>query len=236
MRVLTSNVSRGLTLAILAAVGLAVDAWAQPESRPAQVQPKEQPATPPPEAPKAEKPVEPPKVVPETPAPKADPFVLGHKAEDIDGRTRDLAEFKGKVILIVNTASKCGYTGQYRGLEALYQEFGKDGFTVLAFPSGDFKNQEFGDNADIKAFCTGPESDYKVTFPLFGKVSVTGEKAHPLFKQLAAQPAPVGGEPKWNFTKWLVDREGKVVTRFEFRVKPDDSELRKGITDLLKKK
>jgi len=234
MRILNSNASCGLAAAILAAAGVAGLVTAQPvETKKPETTPAKQPPT---EAPKELPKVEVPKVAPPTPAPKADPYVLGHTVEDIDGRPQNLAQYKGKVVMIVNTASKCGYTPQYRGLEALYQEFAKDGFVVLAFPSADFKNQEFGDNADIKAFCTGPESDYKVTFPLLGRVGVVGEKAHPLFKQLAAQASPVGGEPKWNFTKWIVDRQGNVVSRFEFRVKPDDSELRKAITDQLGKK
>jgi len=175
-----------------------------------------------PETPASEKPTE-----------KPSPYVLGHRVTDIDGKEVDLAQWKGSVILIVNTASKCGYTPQYLGLQNLYAENKDKGLIVVGFPSGDFMNQEFADNAEIKKFCTADDSKYKVTFPLMAKVSVKGEGAHPLFKQLAAQPAPVGGEPKWNFTKWLVDRSGNVVARYDTRIKPDDLDLQKRVSELL---
>jgi glutathione peroxidase len=162
-----------------------------------------------------------------------DAYVLGFTIPDIDGKEQDLAQWKGKVVMIVNTASHCGYTRQYKNLESLYQRFKDRGFVVLAFPSRDFADQEFEDNAAIKNFCTGPESKYKITFPLFARISVRGEKAHPLFAKLRAQPAPIGGEPKWNFTKWLVDRRGNVVARYDTRVDPDSDEVKKRIEELL---
>jgi glutathione peroxidase len=163
----------------------------------------------------------------------ADPYVLGHTVNDIDGKAVDLASFKGQVVLIVNVASKCGFTPQYLGLEALYQEKKTRGFAILAFPANDFMGQEPGTNAEIKEFCTGEESKFKVTFPLFEKISVKGDQIHPLYKQLTEQPSPVGGDVGWNFTKYLVDREGEVVARFDSRVKPDDAAMNKRIDELL---
>lgn len=174
----------------------------------------------------------------------ADPYVLEFTMKDIDGRERRLDEFKGKVVLMVNVASNCGYTPQYAGLEALYSQRKDAGFVILAFPSNDFGGQEPGSDADIKAFCTGEK--YKVTFPLFSKIPVTdrsgkddpskAQSAHPLYRKLAAQPEPIGGPPKWNFTKFLVNREGRVVARYEPRVKPDDVEMLKKIEQLLAEK
>lgn len=138
--------------------------------------------------------------------------VLSTKVKRIDGTEETLSKYKGKVIVIVNVASKCGFTTQYEGLQALYAKHKDDGLVVLGFPANNFGNQEPGENKDIAAFCTGT---YGVEFPMFEKVSVKGDDAHPLFKALSAQPKPVGGEPKWNFTKFVIDREGKVVARFD---------------------
>ena len=138
--------------------------------------------------------------------------VLSIKVKRIDGTEETLSKYKGKVIVIVNVASKCGFTTQYEGLQALYAKHKDDGLVVLGFPANNFGNQEPGENKDIAAFCTGT---YGVEFPMFEKVSVKGDDAHPLFRALSAQPEPVGGEPKWNFTKFLLDREGKVVARFD---------------------
>lgn len=233
MRVLYSNVSKSvatMVVGLVGASGLAGLAW-QPEKVPTQEPKPAQPAPPPvtPAAPETPKEPEAPKTPKE--APKVDPYVLDFKIADIDGKEQDLSQWKGKVILIVNTASKCGYTKQYKPLEELYEQRKDKGFVVLAFPSGDFANQEFEDNAKIKQFCTVDE--YKVTFPLFSKVHVKGDEAHPLFKKLIAQPAPIGGDPKWNFTKWLVDRNGNVVNRFDFRVSPTAEDVTKKIDDLL---
>lgn len=183
--------------------------------------------------------LEDPKPMPASPTPApakpaSDPaYVLDVKAKRIDGTEEDLSIYRGKVVLIVNVASKCGYTPQYAGLEALYQAKKDAGLVILGFPSNDFGQQEPGTSEEIKAFC---DTRYKITFPLFEKVGVKGDAAHPLFKKLAAQPAPIGGDaggPKWNFTKYLVDRSGKVVARYESRVKPDDKELAKRIDELL---
>lgn len=161
------------------------------------------------------------------------PYVLDHKAKSIDGKEVDLETYKGKVVLIVNVASKCGFTPQYKGLEALYESKKDAGLVILGFPSNDFKQQEPGSEADIKKFCT---ENYGVTFPMFSKIVVKGEKADALYKDLASQPSSVGGEPGWNFTKYLVDRNGNAVAKFDSRIKPDDSTLVKRIEELLSEK
>lgn len=163
----------------------------------------------------------------------ADPAVLGFKVKDIEGKEVDLGTFKGKVVLIVNVASKCGYTRQYAGLQKLYEQKKDQGLVILGFPANDFGSQEPGTDLEIKEFCT---ANYKVTFPLFSKISVKGETSHPLYKKLSAQPAPVGGEPKWNFTKFLVDRAGNAVARYDSNVKPDSAEFVKKIDELLAQK
>ena len=131
----------------------------------------------------------------------------------IDGTPTTLAEYIGKVLLIVNVASKCGFTPQYTGLEQLYQRYKDQGFVVLGFPCDQFGNQEPGDEAEIAQFCS---LIYDVTFPMFAKVNVNGDDAHPLFKQLKkAAPGLLGSEGiKWNFTKFLVDPAGKTVKRY----------------------
>jgi len=164
------------------------------------------------------------------------PYVLDFTVKTIDGKDQSLAEYKGKVLLIVNVASKCGFTGQYTGLEKLYKEKKDAGFVVLGFPANDFGSQEPGTNEEIQEFCSGDGSKYKVTFPLFAKISVKGEDQHPLYRRLAEQPAPIGGAPGWNFTKYLVDRSGNVVAKFDSRVKPDDSVLMTRVEELLKAK
>jgi glutathione peroxidase len=165
-----------------------------------------------------------------------DPFVLKYTMNAIDGTPVDLASFKGKVVLMVNTASKCGFTGQYADLEALYKKHKDAGLVILGFPSNDFMGQEPGTNADIAKFCS---TEFGVTFPMFEKVTVKGDDAHPLYKQLAAQPDPIGGAPKWNFTKFLVDREGKVVFRSDARMlsrKSLETELVAKVDELLAKR
>lgn len=171
---------------------------------------------------------------PEAPKPPPSPMVLSGVVKDIDGKDVDLASFKDKVCLIVNVASNCGYTHQYVGLEALYQKKKDQGFVILAFPANDFLGQEPGTAEQIKEVCYGK---YKVTFPVFSKVSVVaGPEQSPLYKQIAAQPAPVGGDPKWNFTKFLVDRSGNVLERFEPRIQPTDAALLTAIDRELGKK
>ena len=160
---------------------------------------------------------------------------LGFTMKRIDGTDEDLSKYKGKVVVIVNVASKCGFTGQYGGLEELYKKYGKDGLVILGFPANNFNGQEPGTNDEIAKFCS---ATYGVTFPMFEKISVKGADAHPLYKLLAAQPAPIGGEPKWNFTKFVIDRNGKVVARFDadkkyVRTKDVEPELEKAIAPLL---
>ncbi len=149
--------------------------------------------------------------------------------ETIDGRPQKLADFKGKALLIVNTASECGYTPQYKGLEALYQRYQARGFTVLAFPSNDFGGQEPGTNAEVKKFC---ELKYKTTFPLFAKVKVKGPDAHPLFAYLQGLPKH-GGEVKWNFNKFLVDPLGNVVAHLPSGADPGGDEVAKQVEAVL---
>lgn len=173
-------------------------------------------------------------------APAATGGVYDFEAKTIDGETVKLSKWAGKVLLIVNVASKCGYTPQYAPLQALYKKHEQQGLVILAFPSDQFGNQEPGTNEEIKTFC---ETRYAVTFPLFAKVDVNGEKAIPLYRYLRSQQsgqldkddpsaAKLHGSEEtperlesdaiqWNFTKFLVDRRGKVVKRFESSVTPD---------------
>jgi glutathione peroxidase len=139
--------------------------------------------------------------------------VYDFNATDIDGRERGLREFAGRALLIVNVASKCGFTPQYRGLETLWRKHRDRGFAVLGFPCDQFGRQEPGDENEIKAFCS---TRYDVTFPLFAKIEVNGAGAHPLYRWLKGEQAGVFGTEaiKWNFTKFLVDRSGQVVKRF----------------------
>ena len=133
-------------------------------------------------------------------------------ATSIDGIERQLVDYKGKVILVVNTASQCGFTPQYKGLEKLYQEYVDRGLVVLGFPCDQFGHQEPGDDAEIATFC---ERNFGVTFPLFAKVDVNGSGAHPLFEHLRSEKSGmVGNKIRWNFTKFLVDTEGNVVKRY----------------------
>jgi glutathione peroxidase len=142
-------------------------------------------------------------------------------AKRIDGSDGTLAEFRGKVLLIVNVASRCGFTPQYTGLEALYRKYSARGFAVLGFPCNQFGAQEPGTEAEIGSFCS---TTYDVTFPMFAKVDVNGADAHPLWQHLKnAKPGLLGTEAiKWNFTKFLVDRQGEVVARYAPKDKPED--------------
>ena len=134
-------------------------------------------------------------------------------ATTIDGETRSLADYRGKTLLIVNVASKCGFTPQYEGLEALYRQYRDQGLVVLGFPCDQFGHQEPGDEAEIRTFCS---TNYDVTFPLFAKIDVNGANAHPLYQHLKrAAKGILGSEAiKWNFTKFLVDKAGRVVKRY----------------------
>jgi glutathione peroxidase len=144
-------------------------------------------------------------------------------ARTIDGREQSLKDFQGKVLLVVNVASKCGFTPQYTGLEALHRKLGGRGFAVLGFPCDQFGHQEPGDEADIAKFCS---LTYDVSFPMFAKVEVNGDGAHPLYRHLKSEAKGVLGTEaiKWNFTKFLVDRDGKVVRRYAPNDKPESLE------------
>ena len=148
----------------------------------------------------------------------------------IDGKARKLSEYAGKTLLVVNVASKCGFTPQYEGLEALWRKHGKEGLVVLGFPCDQFGHQEPGNEEEIRSFCS---LKYDVTFPMFAKVDVNGEKTHPLYRFLKkAAPGLLGTEAiKWNFTKFLVDRKGKVVARFAPSDAPES--LEKDVEKLL---
>ena len=149
--------------------------------------------------------------------------VLDFSAARANGEDTALSEFGGKVLLVVNTASKCGFTPQYEGLESLQKSFGDRGFSVLAFPCNQFALQEPGTNDEIKEFC---DTKYGVTFKIFNKINVNGSKADPLYKFLQKQISGIAGTPqiKWNFTKFLINREGKVVERFSPQVLPQEIE------------
>lgn len=150
--------------------------------------------------------------------------------KDIDGKDTSLKAYQGKVMLIVNVASKCGKTPQYAQLEQLNQDFQKDGLAVLGFPCNDFGGQEPGSNTDIKEFCS---SKYKVTFPMFDKLKVKGPEKHELYQVLTGPQSPFPGDVKWNFGKFLVSRDGKILKRFEPSVKPDAPEVVTAIKEAL---
>jgi glutathione peroxidase len=143
-------------------------------------------------------------------------------ATTIDGETQSLADYKGKVVLVVNTASECGSTPQYAGLEGLWRHYRDRGLVVLGFPSNDFGAQEPGTEAEIKAFCT---TKFHVSFPMFAKVKVLGDGQSPVFRFLSADY----GEPKWNFYKYLIDRDGRVIKTFSNAVAPEDQALRAAV-------
>lgn len=145
------------------------------------------------------------------------------KAENIDGNMVSLEDYKGKTVLIVNVASKCGYTPQYEGLQALYDTYKNDDFVILGFPANNFQGQEPGTDEEIKQFCT---LEYGVEFPMFSKVSVLGEDQAELFTYLTALENPdFKGDIKWNFEKFLVSKEGKLLRRFRSNVKPESDKL-----------
>ena len=156
------------------------------------------------------------------------PPLLDHTLKDIDGTMQNLCAYAGKVVLVVNTASQCGYTGQYKGLQALYDKYGKQGLVVLGFPANDFGGQEPGSNAKIKAFC---ETRYEVDFPLFSKVGVTAANANPLHESLARA---TGERPRWNFHKYLIDRSGTRALSFASQVEPESKQMVQAIESMLK--
>ena len=153
------------------------------------------------------------------------------KAKTIDGQSISLAQYNGKVALVVNTASKCGFTPQYKALQALYDKYKDRGFVVLGFPSNDFLRQEPGTNAEINNFCS---LRYGVSFPLFEKAPVKGKDTQPVFRYLKSTPiGGKGGEIGWNFTKFLIDQDGRVVARFGSMTKPDSAKVTAKIEALL---
>jgi glutathione peroxidase len=163
------------------------------------------------------------------------PAVLNFKMDGLDGNEVDLSRYAGKVVLIVNVASKCGYTPQYKGLEAIYEKYGSEGLVVLGVPSNDFGHQEPGTSEEIATFC---KSRYKVKFDMVAKVPVKGEDKVPLYKYLTSQDTDpkFAGPIKWNFTKFLVGRNGDVVARFEPKVKPESEQIVQAIEAELAKK
>ncbi len=155
--------------------------------------------------------------------------IYDFRVKTIDGADKSLSDYKGQVVLVVNTASRCGFTHQYAGLEELYDKYKAKGFTILAFPENDFLNQEPGDNSTIKKFC---ELKYKVTFPLFAKISVKGPAMAPLYHYLTTASG-FNGDITWNFNKFLVNRQGKVIGRYGSRTEPLDPSVEKDVTNAL---
>src|SRR6266513_5556304 len=162
-----------------------------------------------------------------TSAMAACPTLLDRNVQTLDERAQSLCQYAGKVVLIVNTASQCGYTPQYEGLEALYRKYQSRGLVVLGFPSNDFGGQEPGSNKEIASFCV---NQYAIDFPMFSKSSVRGAAANPLFAELAKT---TGKAPQWNFHKYLIDRGGRQVLSVETRVEPTDPRLVSSIEKFL---
>lgn len=146
------------------------------------------------------------------------------KVKDIDGKEFDLSSLKGKKVLVVNTASKCGYTPQYEQLESIYKTYGNDKFTIIAFPANNFGNQEPGTDAEVEEFC---KKNYGVSFPIMSKISVKGDDMNPLYEWLTSKKenGVMDSEVKWNFQKYLIDENGKLVNVYESKVKPDDDKI-----------
>ena len=148
----------------------------------------------------------------------------------IDGQATSLASYKGKVVLLVNVASRCGYTPQYSALQAVYEKYKDRGLVIVGIPANNFGAQEPGTNEEIKTFC---KTKYSVSFPMMAKVSVKGDDITPLYQFLTDKNLPTGGEIKWNFTKFLVGPDGKVIARFEPKVTPDSPEVSAAIEKAL---
>lgn len=161
----------------------------------------------------------------------AGPDLLNIPLKTIDGEVTSLQQYKGKVLLLVNVASKCGFTKQYAGLEQLYKDKQGEGLVVLGFPSNDFGNQEPGTSEEIKEFCS---MNFGVTFPLFEKIRVKGKEQHPLYAALTGSDSPFPGSVKWNFGKFVIDREGKIVARFGSMTKPESAKLVAAVDEALK--
>lgn len=163
------------------------------------------------------------------------PAVLNFKMKSLDGKDMDLAKYQGKVVLVINVASACGYTGQYQGMQGLHDKYAKEGLVVLGVPCNDFGKQEPGSEADIAKFC---DSKYGVKFDMLSKVAITGKEPAPLYKHLTAKDTnpKFGGPVKWNFTKFLIGKNGEIVGRYEPDVEPSSAELIKAIEAELAKK
>jgi len=160
----------------------------------------------------------------------ADKTFHSFKVKDIDGKDKSLSDFKGKVVLVLNVASKCGLTKQYEGLQKLYLKFKAKGFEIVAFPANNFNKQEPGSNEEIKMFCT---QKYNVTFNMMSKIDVKGAGIHELYKHLIAETK--ADEISWNFEKFLIGPDGKIISRYKPRTKPDDKKLVKAIENALSK-
>jgi glutathione peroxidase len=158
--------------------------------------------------------------------------VLGFQVRDIEHKSVDLSRYKGDVLLVVNTASQCGYTPQYEGLESIYKKYKGRGFAVLAFPANEFGRQEPGTDEEIKSFCS---SKYNVTFPLFAKIVVKGEGIHPLYQFLTSPETNprFAREIPWNFAKFLVSRKGEVIARFEPDDEPESAKIVQAVESAL---
>lgn len=159
------------------------------------------------------------------------PNLLAIPLKDIDGKDTTLGAHKAKATLVVNVASECGYTAQYEGLEALYRKYKAAGLVIVGVPCNDFGGQEPGTEAQIKKFCT---DRFHVTFPLAGKVSAKGKTAHPLFVALTGKEAGHPGPVSWNFNKFLIGKDGKLIARFDSSVEPESAELKAAIEKALK--
>lgn len=156
--------------------------------------------------------------------------VLDFKLKRIDGKEQPLAVYRGKVLMLVNVASYCGNTPQYVGLQALYEKYRIKGLEILGFPANNFGAQEPGTDEEIAGFC---QTNYKVTFPLFSKISVKGRDIHPLYARIIGEGKPIGGDVTWNFGKFLTDRQGNVVARFTPSTSPEDKSVVSKIEELL---
>ena len=152
--------------------------------------------------------------------------------KDIDHKEINLSQYRGKVVLVVNVASRCGYTPQYEGLQKVYMKYKDRGFVILGFPANNFMGQEPGTDEEIKTFCS---AKYNVTFPIFSKISVKGDDIHPLYKFLTSKETnpEFGGDIKWNFSKFLVDKSGKIIARFEPKVTPESDTVTQAIEKAL---
>jgi glutathione peroxidase len=159
--------------------------------------------------------------------------IYDFRVADIDGNDVNLADYKGKVLLIVNVASKCGFTPQYKGLESIYRQYKDRGFEILGFPSNDFMGQEPGTNEQIKSFC---QLTYNVSFPMFSKITVKGRDIHPLYKFLTEKSTnpKFAGAVTWNFNKFLIDRRGDIVSRFDSKSDPQSPEVVKAVEEALR--